>query len=352
MKVSNSRSAPIELEEQSQRRPGRIATGVMRYRWWFGGGLLVLVLALLLMGPAYLSLYNLSLAFTLFDLMVLALSWNLIGGYGGQFSLGHALFVGAGSYTIAVLLLHTGIPLFLTILLSGGMAAFLAFLSALLLLRLRNAYFTVGSLGLAQAALSWMINWSYTGQTQELSLPATATLDYSTLYYLSLALLIVTIVCLVLLIRGPFGLRLMAIRDDEESAIEHGVNSFFVKMVAFTVSAFFVGIAGALIALQNFSIEPYSAFNTNWTINMIITTIIGGIATTTGPLVGAVIIFALQQQFQSNSWSTLVIGVLLVGMIRLAPQGLWVLFRQGVPRLAYITFARRSPPLPKSEEHI
>ncbi len=325
---------------------------VMRYRWWFGGGLLVLVLALLLIGPTYLSLYNLSLAFTLFDLMVLALSWNLIGGYGGQFSLGHALFVGAGSYTIAVLLLHTGIPLFLTILLSGGMAAFLAFLSALLLLRLRNAYFTVGSLGLAQAALSWMINWSYTGQTQELSLPATATLDYSTLYYLSLALLIVTIVCLVLLIRGPFGLRLMAIRDDEEAAIEHGVNSFFVKMVAFTVSAFFVGIAGALIALQNFSIEPYSAFNTNWTINMIIMTIIGGIATTTGPLVGAVIIFALQQQFQSNSWSTLVIGVLLVGMIRLAPQGLWVLFRQGVQRLAYITFARRSAPLPKSEEHI
>ncbi len=325
---------------------------VMRYRWWFGGGLLVLVLALLLMGPTYLSLYNLSLAFTLFDLMVLALSWNLIGGYGGQFSLGHALFVGAGSYTIAVLLLHTGIPLFLTILLSSGMAAFLAFLSALLLLRLRNAYFTVGSLGLAQAALSWMINWSYTGQTQELSLPATATLDYSTLYYLSLALLIVTIVCLVLLIRGPFGLRLMAIRDDEEAAIEHGVNSFFVKMVAFTVSAFFVGIAGALIALQNFSIEPYSAFNTNWTINMIIMTIIGGIATTTGPLVGAVIIFALQQQFQSNSWSTLVIGVLLVGMIRLAPQGLWVLFRQGVPRLAYITFARRSAPLSEPREHI
>jgi branched-chain amino acid transport system permease protein len=348
MKVSNSRSAPIELEEQSQRRPGRIAMRVMRYRWWFGGGLLVIVLALLLLGPTYLSLYNLSLAFTLFDLMVLALSWNLIGGYGGQFSLGHALFVGAGSYTIAVLLLHTGIPLFLTILLSGGMAALLAFLSALLLLRLRNAYFTVGSLGLAQAALSWMINWSYTGQTQELSLPATATLDYSTLYYLSLALLIVTIVCLVLLIRSPFGLRLMAVRDDEEAAIEHGVNSFFVKMIAFTVSAFFVGIAGALIALQNFSIEPYSAFNTNWTINMIIMTIIGGIATTTGPLVGAVIIFALQQQFQSNSWSTLVIGVLLVSMIRLAPQGLWVLFRQGVQRL----IARQSAPLLEQGEHI
>lgn len=339
------------LREQPRRLSGRIVTRVIQYRWWLGGGLLALVLALLLLGPVYLSLYNLSLAFTLFDLMVLALSWNLIGGYGGQFSLGHALFVGTGSYTVAVLLLHTGTPLFLTIPLSGVMAAVLAFLGGLLLLRLRNAYFTVGSLGLAQAALSWMINWSYTGQTQELSLPSTATLSYSTLYYVSLALLIVTIVCLVLLIRSPFGLQLMAIRDDEESAIEHGINSFFVKMVAFAVSAFFVGIAGALIALQNFSIEPYSAFNTNWTINMIIMTIIGGIATTVGPLVGAVIIFALQQQFQSNSWSTLVIGLLLVIIIRLAPEGIWVLLRRAL-KLIQMMMARPSSPLIEEKENI
>jgi branched-chain amino acid transport system permease protein len=341
MKVSDN---PVRLknpvEQKRQVWGGKAAAFVQRHRWWFGGSMLGIVLVLLAAGPSYLSLYNLALAFTLFDLMALALSWNLIGGYGGQFSIGHALFVGTGSYTVAVLLLHTGIPLFLAVLLSGIMAAFLAFLSALLLLRLRNAYFTVGSLGLAQAVLSWMINWSFTGQTQELSLPQSATLDYSTLYYASLALLVLTVAILVLLIRSPFGLRLMAVRDDEEAAIELGVNSFSVKMIAFMVSAFFVGIAGALIALQNFSLEPYSAFNTSWAINMIVMTIIGGISTTVGPLIGAVVIFALQQQFQSNSWSSLVIGILLIIMIRIAPEGIWVLFRKGVRQLAQITIFR------------
>ena len=341
MKVSDN---PVRLknpvEQKRQVWGGQAAVFVQRHRWWFGGSMLGIVLVLLAAGPSYLSLYNLALAFTLFDLMALALSWNLIGGYGGQFSIGHALFVGTGSYTVAVLLLHTGIPLLLAVLLSGIMAAFLAFLSALLLLRLRNAYFTVGSLGLAQAVLSWMINWSFTGQTQELSLPQSATLDYSTLYYASLALLVLTVAILVLLIRSPFGLRLMAVRDDEEAAIELGVNSFSVKMIAFMVSAFFVGIAGALIALQNFSLEPYSAFNTSWAINMIVMTIIGGISTTVGPLIGAVVIFALQQQFQSNSWSSLVIGILLIIMIRIAPEGIWVLFRKGVRHLAQITILR------------
>jgi branched-chain amino acid transport system permease protein len=275
--------------------------------------------------------------------MALALSWNLIGGYGGQFSLGHALFVGAGSYSFAVLLIHTGTPLYLAIPLSGVVATFIATLSGLLLLRLRDAYFTVGSLGLSLAGLSWMINWSYTGQTQELSLPSSATLDYSTLYYLSLGMLIITTVCLTLLVRSPFGLRLMAVRDDEDAAAELGVNSFMVKLTAFIVSAFFVGIVGALVALQNTSLDPNSAFGMTWAINMIIMTILGGIATTTGPLIGAIVIFALQQQLQNyGSWSTLLTGILLIVMIRLAPEGIWALLCKGAQKLATITFLRQS----------
>lgn len=334
MRVSDRHTEEQVVASERQIRGKKLVAFVQRYRFWLSGSILAVVLATLLAGPNYLSLYNLSLAFTLFDLMALALAWNLVGGYGGQFSLGHALFVGTGSYTIAVLLIHTGIPLPLTILLSGLMAALLAALSALLLFRLKAAYFTVGTLGLAQAALSWMINWSFTGQTQELNLPANATLDYPTLYYASLGLLVVTIVCLVLLVRSPFGLRLMAVRDDEEAAAELGVNSFLVKIIALTVSAFFVGIAGSLIALQSFSLEPYSAFSMNWAINMVIMTIIGGISTTIGPLLGAGIIFTLQQELQSSSWSTLIIGVLLIVMIRLAPEGIWVLLRKGLRRLA------------------
>lgn len=184
-------------------------------------------------------------------------------------------------------------------------------------------------------------------------MPSSATLDYATLYYASLSVLVLTIVYLVVLIRSPFGLRLMAVRDDEDAAAELGVNSFQVKMIAFTVSAFFVGLVGALIALQNASIEPNSAFSLNWTVNMIIMAVLGGLATTKGPLIGAVVIFTLQQQLQGyGSWSTLVIGLLLIIMIRLAPEGIWVLLRQGAQRLAQMTIARQPSPLTEEGKDI
>ncbi len=353
MSISNRQPS---LEEQPQRtRQGWSPLPMFseRFRYWLQLGAILVVLAVLVAGPSYLNLYTLSLGFTLFDFMILALAWNLIGGYGGQFSLGHAIFVGAGSYTIAVLLVHTGIPLYQAVLLSGVLAVLIAALSGLLLLRLRSAYFSVGTLGIALAGLSWMTNWSYTGGTQELSLPASVSLDYTTLYYAALGVLVLTIVCLVVLIRSPFGLRLMAVRDDEDAAAELGVNSFQVKMIAFTVSAFFVGLAGALIALQNISIEPNSAFGLNWTVNMIIMSVLGGLATTTGPLIGAVVIFTLQQQLQSyGSWSTLVIGLLLIVMIRIAPEGIWVLLRQGAQRLVQMMTTRHPSPLTEEGKDI
>ena len=353
MSISNRQPPVTKQLRRRRQRQGEPPAFTKHSRRWLGWASAVMVLAVLVTGPGYLNLYILSIGFTLFNFMILALSWNLIGGYGGQFSLGHAIFVGAGSYTVAVLLLHTGIPLYLAVPLSGILAALIAALSGLLLLRLRSAYFSVGTLGVALAGLSWMINWSYTGGTQELSLPPSATLDYSTLYYASLSVLVLTIVCLVVLIHSSFGLRLMAVRDDEDAAAELGVNSFLVKMTAFTVSAFFVGLAGALIALQNVSIEPNSAFSLDWTVNMIIMSVLGGLATTTGPLIGAVVIFTLQQQLQGyGSWSTLAIGLLLIVVIRLAPEGIWVLLRQGTQRLVQMTITRRPPPLVKEENPV
>ena len=327
------------------KRPGR----------WITGGILVILLILVLLGPTYLSVFDLTLAFTLFNYMTLAQSWNLLGGYGGQFSLGHSLFVGAGSYTTAVLLLHSAIPLYLAFPLSGCVAACIATGAALVLMRLREVYFTIGSLGLAMAGLTWMINWSYTGATSGLSLPPTASLDYSTLYYLSFALLVLTMVCIVLLVRSPFGLRLMAIRDDQEAAAELGVYSFPVKLITFAVSAFFVGVAGALIALNSSSIEPNSAFSLNWVITMIIITIIGGISTSIGPLIGAVVLFTLQQALQGyQNWSTLIIGVLLILIIRLAPDGIWKALVNGFQWLTEITLkngsvSQQSPSQPEED---
>lgn len=355
-----SERQPEPISPETARQPSKrnwLEKGpfLRRFRRWIAAGLLVILLILALLGPTYLSVFELTLAFTLFNYMTLAQSWNLVGGYGGQFSLGHSLFVGAGSYTLAVLLLHSTIPLYLTLLLSGCVATCIAIVAALLLMRLREAYFAIGSLGLAMAALTWMINWSYTGATSGLSLPPTASLDYTTLYYLSLFLLVATIVCIVLILRSPFGLRLMAIRDDQEAAAELGVNSFPVKLITFAISAFFIGVAGALIAMNNLSIEPYSAFSLSWVTTMIIITVIGGISTRMGPLIGAVVFFTLQQALQGyQNLSTLLIGVLLIIIIRLAPGGIWRTLVNGFQWLADVSL-KRSPASQQSfnqqEEH-
>jgi branched-chain amino acid transport system permease protein len=186
------------------------------------------------------------------------------------------------------------------------------------------------------AGLTWMINWSYTGATSGLELPPDATLDFTTLYYLALALLVLTMLCIVLLVRSSFGLRLMAIRDDEDAAAELGVHSFPVKLSAFALSAFFIGIAGALIALKTLSVEPNSAFSLDWAITMIIITVIGGISTSTGPLIGAIVIFTLQQTLQGyENLSSLLTGVLLILIIRLAPEGIVRMISKFFNRIAH-----------------
>jgi branched-chain amino acid transport system permease protein len=292
------------------------------------------VLAVLFLGPSYLGDASIVLAFTLLLNMTMAQAWNLIGGYGGQFSLAQGMFVGVGSYTTAVLMVRTGVPLWLAIPIAGLVAAALGALAAVPLFRLRGVYFAVGSLGVALAVLSWMINWEFTNKTSSYSLPSSAFLGFEMQYYMAGAVAAVTTASVAFIARSRFGLRLMAVRDDEDAALELGVNSFAVKLGAFTLSAFFVGLAGALLALQKLTLEPYSAFSLTFTINMIIACVIGGLGTVVGPLLGAAVMFGLQQWLEDYAdWSTLILGIALIVIIRIAPGGLVGLARGGWERL-------------------
>jgi branched-chain amino acid transport system permease protein len=304
-----------------------------------------LALLLVLAGPLYLSPYDVVLAFSLFTSITLAQAWNLVGGYGGQFSLAHGLFVGAGSYATAVLLLHTTLPLIAAIVLSGLCAGASAAVTGLPLFRLRGPYFAVGSLGVALAAQTWMINWSYTGASSGLSLPDRAMLDGTAQYYLAAALMIVTILCIALVVHSRFGLRLMALRDNEDAAAELGVQGLAVKLGAFVLSACFVGLAGALIAVEQVSIEPVSAFSLGWTINMIMMAVVGGAATLMGPVIGAAVLFALQQLFQDHAgWSTLITGLGLILIVMVAPAGLWGVICAAAQRLSHVWRFRHLSP--------
>lgn len=312
--------APVRPAISPTRRPLR----------WLGAACL---LAALFLGPSYLDDGDLSLAFTLLVSMALAQAWNLIGGYGGQFSLAHGMFVGIGSYTVAILLVRTDVPQWLAIPIAGLVAAAIAAVTAIPLFRLRGVYFAVGSLGVALAALAWMINWEFTNKTSSYSLPASAFLGFEMQYYMAGALAAVASACVACIVASRFGLRLMAVRDDEDAALELGVNSFAVKTAAFALSAFFVGVGGALIAMQKLALEPYSAFSLTFTIDMVVATVVGGLGTIVGPLLGAAVMFALRQWLeQYTDWSTLILGIALILIIRIAPGGLVGLGRTALAR--------------------
>jgi branched-chain amino acid transport system permease protein len=297
-------------------------------------GLLVVVL-ILFAGPQWLGENDEVLAITLFTLMAMAQAWNLLGGYGGQFSIGHGLFVALGGYTTTLVLIHTGMSIAVSVLSAGLLCAVVGAISAIPLLRLRGVYFSVGTIGVLLAAQAWFINWPFAGQTTGVVMPIRGTLSFNTQYYMGAALLVATTIVVWAIARSRFGLRLMAVRDDEFAAAELGVNGFRVKLIALTVSAFFVGLAGAMNAFQQLSLEPYSAFSISWAINMILACVIGGLATIPGPLIGAALLFELQQLLQGSSDLTpLIEGLVLLAVIRFAPGGIWGLVRTLPAQLA------------------
>lgn len=281
------------------------------------------------------SQYNQTLGVKLFMLAAAAQAWNLIGGYAGQFSLGQHMFIGMGAYTTAVMLREfTSLPLWVAVLTAGVLSAGFAALVSIPLLRLRDVYFSVGTLGVALAMQAWMINWEFTGQTQALALENRAFMMFDRQYYWAAALMLATTLTVLVIARTRFGMRLQAVRDDEDAAAELGVNAFMNKMLAFTISAFFTGIAGAVFALQKMTLDPGSAFTMEFTVNMVIMAVIGGLATVNGPLLGAALVFVLQQKLQDYGvWSTLITGVILIGVIRVMPGGIWGFILSLVARL-------------------
>jgi branched-chain amino acid transport system permease protein len=161
------------------------------------------------------------------------------------------------------------------------------------------------------------------------------------LFQLALALVAVTMAATWWVRRGTFGLRLMAVRDNEDAAGTLGVNAFRVKLGAFVLTSFLIGVAGGLLALRQVSIEPGAAFGLSWTINAIVMAAVGGVGTVLGPVIGVLIVYyGIQTQLESSpELSAILTGALLVVIVRFAPEGVWGLLAQTARR----TFLRRRP---------
>ena len=170
----------------------------------------------------FLSRSDVNRATTLMLLAAIAMAWNLIGGFGGQFSLGHSIFIGAGGYTTAVLLDKTELPLVAVIIASGALATAAGVVLVFPLMRLRGPYFAIGTLGISLAVVGWMLNWDYTKASTGYSVPVSKLISLDELYRIAAVVLIITITASVVLVMSPLGLRLRALRDDEAGATSFG----------------------------------------------------------------------------------------------------------------------------------
>lgn len=285
---------------------------------------LVVGLAVLIGLQGALGRYQVSVLTTLLLYVCLVSAWNLIGGVAGQFSLAPSAFVGVGSYTVVMLLRGLETPVWLALALAVVAGALFAAVLGLILFRLRGFYFTIGTLAVALAAMTWMTTWEFTGGTRGISAPLALIPDSRTLYLWAVAAAGIALVVSILVIHSSLGLRLRSVRDGEDIADSLGISPFSMKMIAMLLSGALTALGGGLFALQKASIEPFSAFSLDWSITIIVMAIIGGLGTVWGPVIGVVVIYyGITIQLQSlPAVSALLSGLILVLVIRFLPDGI------------------------------
>lgn len=285
-------------------------------------------LAVLAVGVGGLSFtfsgYTLDLTTTLLLYVAGASAWNLISGMGGQFSLAHSVFVGAGSYAVVMVLRDLGWPVLAALAVAMVIGGLIALVLGAILFRLRGVLFTIGSLAAGMAALAWMTTWAFTGGTAGISAPIRLIPKPTELFFYALGVAVAAIAAAILIYYSRFGLRLMAVRDDEEVADSLGVSPFGSKLVTMVISGVLTALVGAVFALQRISVEPFSAFSLNWTISFVVMAIIGGLGSVWGPPLGAVLIYyGLTVQLQDlPNVGVIISGVLMVILIKFLPDGI------------------------------
>ena len=292
-----------------------------RYGPWV---LLALATVLLASIPFLGDRYALFIAYFLVLNDAFAQSWNLVGGYTGLISLGHAAFFGIGAYAAAICVITFELPLWVGFIVGGLSSTVFAFLISFPTFRFKGIYFAIGTLVLAEALRIWMINWEYIGGAQGMQFPIGIGPRLSGYFFIMLGLAVITTGLLMYIMRSKLGVGLRAIRDNEDGAANLGVDIFRTKLVAFMISAFIAGLVGAVHGARLGAIEPYSIFGAAWTIGVVNIVIIGGMGTIFGPIVGAFFVTILAETLADFSGIHLIIeGVILILVIRYMPYGLW-----------------------------
>ncbi len=295
---------------------------------------LVVVVGFVLLLPAIqpaVGSYNYIMQLATVGLMWIALSssWNIIGGYAGYISLGHTVFYGIGGYVAGLALVYWDISPFISMFFAGLAALAAGLVAGLITLRAKGPTFIVATIAMLFVVGLLFDNWELVGESSGMSLPLppfSVTWVKVPFYYAMVFSAFGAVYLSYRVAHSKFGLGLRALSQDETKAEVAGINTRLYKVVAFGLSAFFIGTAGATWGYSLSYLRPTIFFAIGVAAQMVLMAIIGGRATVAGPIIGALLIVAINEfsivRFGATELNIVVTGGILLAVLLFFPLGI------------------------------
>jgi branched-chain amino acid transport system permease protein len=264
---------------------------------------------------------TINLLILIFLYITLASSWNILGGYTGQISLGHAAFFGLGSLATRMLWVN-GFPILPSILAGGLLAVAFALIIGAPTFRLKGVYFSIGTLALAQILSITVGNVFPT--IAALPVEELNAYQLAPRYYLFMGLAVIVVGAAYFLVNSKLGLGMMAVREEEDAAESLGISALRHKLIALGISAFFTGLAGGAFAYYHVSYYFQFPFTPVWSLDMLTMVFIGGTGTILGPIIGAVFFVGMKEFLIRNvgEYHLLIFGGLFILVVLFLPGGI------------------------------
>ena len=346
--VAGAERAPLDTQDVTAPRVGRAAAGVRTFAGELPLALLVLGLLAGLIFVMSGDNFALNMLATTLLFAGLASAWNVIGGFGGQFSLGHSVFFAAGAYTTVNLYLKLGVTPWLGVLAGAAVAAAVASLVSWPVFRLRGPFFAIATMAFTEVALAIGNYWeSATGGTRGMSVPFRLglpnmifrdRLSYALLMYGFAAL---TLLAVLAVNRSRLGYYLQAVRDNEQAARAVGISVLRVKLTGMAISAALTGIGGGLFYMQVRVADPATLLSVfDFGVKFALIALIGGLGTIYGPLLGALLIVPLEGWLRATlggvtpGANLIVLSLCLIGAALFMKHGVVGLLKAAVRRIA------------------
>lgn len=301
---------------------------------WVKTGIPLAVLVVLILLPVFQIVegtlnYWLHMMMYIFLYVIMAVSWNIIGGYAGYVSLGHNVFFAFGAYFAGMLYLSTRISPFVSAPVAGILAMGFGMLFGLIALRTRGSTFIISTIALVLLVAELLDNWKLTGGTNGLAMPMialdgrVAKIPY---YYYLLAAMVLCIIMAYFIKHSKFGLALRAISQDEIKAEVAGIPTRSYKILAFGISGLFIGLAGSLWGSYLTYLRPSIFLTVALGTSIVLNTILGGKGTVAGPIVGTVIMTFINEfvvaKLGATELNIVVTGLILIFVLLFFPEGI------------------------------